>query len=753
MNELGEILEADQSFCELVDYELPELRQRSLWAMVNRDSCDCSLNISQEAAQPETWRTARLITRNGVAHSVLLLQLPTLAVTEAPDSQGPISHLDRSNPSDSTSDSTNWMVLFYANDAVSAAPPLPPPNLAELDQAFYTIHSAASVTDVFHELAKQSQALLPHYTCTGLYQRPGRWSWDCASPELVPEITNRLQQFDIDQILTSLQLGQVRLQTLGVDGHPPVLSVNAVENATDAFGRQPEATPMPVATLSWEQPEVSLDVLLIPVCHESFVFGAILLTPSRPEEPMDGPYCHPMPPGEVAWASAMAKHAALSMARIKRQEAAKEPDKKLVQWVQSQMRHLQQALNVEAAIKRIIEKIRNSLDEVYIFETVMRELGQALVLDACSIGFYDEERQTVDVRYASPEACQAQTGDSDMSTHSEIYGLLKQGLCIQVSSLASSRDRRMVAYSTTLACPIVDQGRTIGDLWLHRPKYALFNEQEQDLILQVAQQCAVALTQARLYQQAQDQVKSLETVGNLKDDFLSTVSHELRTPVTNIKMTAKMLELALSNQPIADERITRYMRILHSEAQREIDLINDLLDLQRLDAGMQTLDLKYIEISWLAQIFESFRERATASDQQLRVEILSKISHFISDEGSLKRIVAELLNNACKYTPTGEFIAVSGIVSETGLHLSICNSGIEISAAEQTRIFKKFYRIKQSDRRRQGGTGLGLALVKQLVHHLQGDIHLTSGSGLTCFTVDLPPLSLPGPEATAPKSG
>jgi signal transduction histidine kinase len=136
----------------------------------------------------------------------------------------------------------------------------------------------------------------------------------------------------------------------------------------------------------------------------------------------------------------------------------------------------------------------------------------------------------------------------------------------------------------------------------------VFNEPEIRLVLQVANQCAIALRQARLYQAAQIQVKALEELNQLKDDFLSTVSHELRTPISNMKMAIHMLK----TQP-TEERRDRYMAILQSECAREAELINDLLDLQRLASGTRVLEPEAIVLrEWLEELIEPFQERTKA---------------------------------------------------------------------------------------------------------------------------------------------
>ena len=230
------------------------------------------------------------------------------------------------------------------------------------------------------------------------------------------------------------------------------------------------------------------------------------------------------------------------------------------------------------------------------------------------------------------------------------------------------------------------------------------------------------------------QVAELQRVGQLKDDFLSTVSHELRSPMTNIKMAIEMLKISRSK-----DATDRYLQILQNECARETDLINDLLDLQRLEAGAQTYTPEAIDLSnWLPPILQSFSQRAETQQQSLQMDLPPQLPALISDQPSLERIVVELVNNACKYTPPDGAIKVSVNLTAQYFELSVDNSGAEIPAAELPRIFEKFYRVPQADPWKRGGTGLGLALVSKLVDCLGGKISVNSGSGHTTFTVQLP---------------
>lgn len=245
------------------------------------------------------------------------------------------------------------------------------------------------------------------------------------------------------------------------------------------------------------------------------------------------------------------------------------------------------------------------------------------------------------------------------------------------------------------------------------------------------------------------QKAKLERLHLLKDDFLSTVSHELRTPMANIKVGLQMLEIALNENreflstkvhpKTGSNLIARYLQILNQECVREIELINNLLDLQRLEEGGKPPILEIIHLqTWLKQLVAPFEERIYKREQTLQIDIPAECAPITSNSSSLERILAELLNNACKYTSPGEKIIISARAETNVMLLSVVNSGVEIPADELPQIFDKFYRIPSADPWKQGGTGLGLALVQKLVEHLGGVVEVKSGLGQTSFTVVLP---------------
>lgn len=402
----------------------------------------------------------------------------------------------------------------------------------------------------------------------------------------------------------------------------------------------------------------------------------------------------------------------------------------------------------ESMLKRITDKVRDSLDESQILQAAVQELTLVLGLAGCNSALYDLDQGTSTVRYEYTNSIPTLYGRVAQMDHSpEIYHQLKSGHYFQFCSLFPNPERGRVAM---LACPIfvdpsssqgIDQA-VLGDLWLiHRYDY-VFNEFEIRLAEQVANQCAIAIRQARLYQAAQVQVQELERLNQLKDQFLSTVSHELRTPIANVKMAIHMLKVSST-----DDKRQQYMGILESELKREAELIDDLLDLQRLEEAAFPIEVGTIDLKpWLEQTVAPFRSRISSYQQTLEIVCPDDLPSLTSDPGILRRILAELLNNACKYTPRGEMIQIEtchqqeNASPQTPHTIITLKNEAEIPFADLPHIFDKFYRVIQVDRYKHGGTGLGLALVKKLVEQVGGTIQADSANGWTVFTLRVPHL-------------
>lgn len=319
-----------------------------------------------------------------------------------------------------------------------------------------------------------------------------------------------------------------------------------------------------------------------------------------------------------------------------------------------------------------------------------------------------------------------------------IIGVLEKGVVVYLEedALLISKDKVEIPIDDSAAPIKDDQGNVMGTVVVFRDS----TERKQ------AQESRLALERAK---QLETRMAEIQQLNQLKDDFLNTISHELRTPLTNIKMATEMLGVTLNKaMTLLDEptllqaerrQLTRYLQILNDECQREFNLINDLLDLQRLEAPRLPLLLETVHLqSWLPQVVQPFQVQAQNYQQVLQVNLDPALPPFTCLQSSLERLLTELLNNACKYTPAGEQITVTVSVQSDVIQFRVCNSGVEIPASELPRIFDKFYRVPSIDCWKRGGSGLGLALVKKLTEQLAGCVWVESASKETCFTVELP---------------
>jgi PAS domain S-box-containing protein len=420
---------------------------------------------------------------------------------------------------------------------------------------------------------------------------------------------------------------------------------------------------------------------------------------------------------------------------------------KLEQQVIERTAQLQQALNFEISLKRITDKVRDSLDENQILQVVVQELTQVLEILGCETTFYHLDSGAMTTRDRSHSSDDAAIAtllthaqqDTSLTVFPEGYRQLLQGQYLQFCEMTPT----LVAVQVSiLICPIADDQTVVGGLHLFKSPLEAFSDAEIRLVQQVANQCAIAVRQARLYQSSQQQVHELKRLHQLKDDFLGTVSHEFRTPLSNMNMAIQMLDLIVQ-QPdrFTDKqpRLSRYLEILRKQCSQEISLVNNLLDLSRLNANAEPLVPIPIDLyAWIPHLISPFAERIQQQQQHLQVNISPDLPILITDESLLTRILTELLHNACKYTPHDQAIVITADTTDQTLQLSISNSGIDLPPQEIANLFEAFYRVPTHDPWKHGGTGLGLALVKKQVEYIGGVIAVVNQEGWITFTLQLP---------------
>ena len=244
----------------------------------------------------------------------------------------------------------------------------------------------------------------------------------------------------------------------------------------------------------------------------------------------------------------------------------------------------------------------------------------------------------------------------------------------------------------------------------------------------------------RLGELAETNVALYES-NRLKSEFLANVTHELRTPLVSIIGFAELLRDASQNPDVDQTRLGRYSENILASGRSLLDIINDLLDLAKIEAGKLELHVSEFSMTELcADLIDFIRPLADKRNQRLDSHLPPDLPRFRSDSGKIKQILYNLLSNAVKFTPTGGAISLTAERDgEQQVRLIVRDTGPGIPDAQRQAIFEKFHQLDSSETREHAGTGLGLAITKDLVQMLGGRIELesTSGAGST-FMVMLP---------------
>ncbi len=232
----------------------------------------------------------------------------------------------------------------------------------------------------------------------------------------------------------------------------------------------------------------------------------------------------------------------------------------------------------------------------------------------------------------------------------------------------------------------------------------------------------------RLYQQ-------LETVNRHKSEFLSAMSHELRTPLNAIIGFSEALKARFFGELNAKQ--AEYVDDIHASGHHLLSLINDILDLSKIEAGRMELDVSTFDVAAsVEQALTFVRERAERARVALDVSVAPEVGSYAGDERKFRQILLNLLSNAIKFTPAGGRVGVSARRANGALQLAVSDTGVGIAPEDQAHLFEAFHRVGD---RKQEGTGLGLTLTRKFVELHGGSVEVTSVPSLgSTFTVSLP---------------
>jgi adenylate cyclase len=288
--------------------------------------------------------------------------------------------------------------------------------------------------------------------------------------------------------------------------------------------------------------------------------------------------------------------------------------------------------------------------------------------------------------------------------------------------------------------PLLSADKVVGVLAIRRKQPGNFRKDTIQLLQTFAAQSVLAIQNARLFREIENKSRQLELASEHKSQFLASMSHELRTPLNAI---IGLTELMVSNAArFGTEKALEPLRRVNAAATHLLSLINEILDLSKIEAGKLKLNPEPVNLPRLIdEVTGTAKQLAEKNQNRLVVETQENLGALTVDPMRLRQILLNLLSNACKFTKEGE-VALRARKLADGrewVELAVADSGIGLTAEQQAKLFQEFTQADSLTSRRYGGTGLGLAITRKLARMMGGDVTVASEPGKgSVFTVRLP---------------
>jgi signal transduction histidine kinase len=302
----------------------------------------------------------------------------------------------------------------------------------------------------------------------------------------------------------------------------------------------------------------------------------------------------------------------------------------------------------------------------------------------------------------------------------------------------SNAIRETTGLKAVLVVPMIREGEAIGCITSSFTEPGAFSEKQIALLKSFSDQAVIAIQNAQLFREIQEKGAQLEIANRHKSEFLANMSHELRTPLNAIIGFSEVLGEKYFGE--LNEKQLDYVKDIHSSGKHLLSLINDILDLSKIEAGRMELDVSEFDMpSALQNAMTLVRERAQRHGIKLDLQTDPALGQFYADERKFKQIMLNLLSNAVKFTPEGGTVGVTARPNGSTVEIAVADSGVGIAAADQEAIFEEFKQVGSDYTKKAEGTGLGLALTRRFIELHGGAIRVASAPGKgSTFTFTLP---------------
>jgi len=483
---------------------------------------------------------------------------------------------------------------------------------------------------------------------------------------------------------------------------------------------------------------VGLDVepirtmLGVPMLRAGELLGVIFIY--RPE-------VLPFTDGQIALMETFADQAAIAIENAR-----------LLSELQARTRELTRSVDELTALGDVGRVLSSTLDLETVLQTIVTRANQLTGTAGCTIWEYDEPRAEFRLRASH----YADTGDAALlQAPGRVTSIPKgQGVTtrvmelrqpVQIHDITTARDYESpirqplieAGHRALLGVPLLSEDEVIGVLAVTRKTPGAFEPEIVRLLSTFATQSALAIQNARLFLEIEDKSRQLEVASQHKSEFLANMSHELRTPLNAIIGFSEVLSDRMFGE--LNEKQEEYLKDIYASGTHLLSLINDILDLSKIEAGRMELELTDFHLpTALDNALTLVRERAGRRSITLQTSVDERLGKVHADERKIRQVVLNLLSNAIKFTPEGGRIEVRAVSVDGSVEVSVSDTGVGIAPEDQEAIFEEFRQVGTAEKKAEG-TGLGLTLCRKFIELHGGRIGVTSQVDVgSTFTFTIP---------------